>query len=106
MSITWVIKTSDNIQRSNISRHYELKEIEGLQQVVSSGLDIVYSLLADFFEVYIYIYIFLLQKLEVNIIHFLWALYCFEITFFSDCYFYIIIAYVCIRMFLLCRTPG
>lgn len=54
----------------------------------------------------IYIYIFLLQKLEVNIIHFLWALYCFEITFFSDCYFYIIIAYVCIRMFLLCRTPG
>lgn len=38
------------LERSNISLHYELKEVEGLQQVVSSGLDIVYSLLADFLE--------------------------------------------------------
>lgn len=45
--------TMDNIQRTNIARQYELKEIESLQLAVSSVFDIVYALLADFLKVYI-----------------------------------------------------
>ncbi|XP_020260505.1 uncharacterized protein LOC109836876 isoform X2 [Asparagus officinalis] len=38
------------LEKSNISRHYELKEIESLQLAICYGLDIVYSLLADFLK--------------------------------------------------------
>ena len=48
-----LMETIDDIQRSNISRSYELKEIGGLQRAVCSGLDIVYTLLDDFLKVYI-----------------------------------------------------